>query len=152
MSPPWPLSRVVEGIYARTRPEGGCLVFTGARMYNGYGHISSRGTGFTTAHQAVARYYLGPCPEGMEVMHMCHRGHEGCVTASHLRYGTRQENAIHCRIVGRGPRQKLVPDQVRAIRKALEAGVSCPDLGREYGVTATAIWMIKHGKTYRWLD
>ena len=91
------LKDVVDFIYAHTRPEGGCLVSTRPRrLRDGYAqqHFDGR---MHYAHQLVARYYLGPCPEGQEVRHLCGRGAEGCVTASHLRYGTHAENGMDSR-------------------------------------------------------
>ena len=46
------------------------------------------------AHRLVAQHFLGPCPEGLEVIHMCERGQNGCVTGTHLKYGTHQENMV----------------------------------------------------------
>ena len=158
------LSEVVEHIYANTKPEGGCLVTTAARMTNGYGAQKFQGKR-ELSHRLVARHYLGPCPDGMEVRHLCGRGHEGCVTASHLRYGTRSEN-IHDAIRhgtyrqsfasgrGRGNKwgrasRKFPPEQVQEIRARYKAGGHTHrSLAAEYGADHTTIGDILRKESY----
>ena len=99
------LAEVVEHIYANTRPEGGCLVTTKSRDTRGYAQqcfVRDGRKTITRSHRLVAEYYMGPCPDGMEVCHMCNRGRHGCVTASHLRYDTHAENMLDIRRARKG--------------------------------------------------
>ena len=82
---------------------------------------------------------------------MCHRGREGCVTGSHLRYGTRSENLAHASSAKRIGSQKLSPAQVLEIRAALSRKQSLRSLARQYGVTKGTISHIKARRNYAWL-
>ena len=87
------LKEVVEHIYAHTRIEGGCRVATWRRkLPTDYWYASFQGRSYP-AHRLVALHHLGPCPKGLQTRHLCGRGLQGCVTASHLAYGTAAENA-----------------------------------------------------------
>ena len=152
------LAEVVERIYANTKPEGGCLVTTRARYPKGYAAQKFRGK-TTPAHRLVAQYYLGPCPEGQEVRHLCGRGHEGCVTASHLRYGTRSENVKDAvrhgthkanRTYGRRPKNaKLSVEQVREICTINARGVGPREIARKFGVHRVNVHHLLAGRTYK---
>ena len=133
------LKEVVDLIYAHTRPDGGCLVTTRAKDPSGYGAQKFNGKKYN-AHALVARYYLGPRPEGKEVRHLC--GRKDCVAASHLRYGTGSENShdairhgthsmlrdttrgrISDSLKGRpSPHRMFTEEQVAKIRKMYEEG------------------------------
>ena len=143
------LADAVSRIYANTKPEGECLVTTRARDSRGYARQQFEGKAHR-AHRLVARYYLGPCPERMEVRHLCGRGAEGCVTASHLRYGTRQENALDAERHRPGyhpkgeqaGRAKLTEEQVRYIRSFAPRKGLDRVLAREMGVHRNTIGSI----------
>lgn len=47
------------------------------------------------------------------------------------------------------PLSKLKPEDVVAIRAALQAGVSKAVLGRRYNVTTSAIYRIEHGQAWK---
>ena len=152
------LAGVVEDIYANTKPEGGCLVTTSAR--NGYGYgMTWFGGRMQRSHRLVARHYLGPCPEGMEVRHLCGRGTNGCVTASHLRYGTHAENCRdtvrHGKVKVPGlkgsdnPSSKLTWQQVDELRRLRREGWTQPALGRRYGIKQASVSKICLEQTYK---
>ena len=143
----WDLAKAVEHIYANTKPEGGCLVTTRSRGSHGYAQARFCGKQHL-AHRLVARYYLGPCPDGMEVRHMCGRGHEGCVTASHLRYGTRSDNVRD--MLRHGVRVKLSREDIADIRRRLAAGEPPRSIAADYPVNRATIDDIKHGRTHHW--
>ena len=156
------LKEVVDLIYTHTRPEGGCLVTTRARDPNGYGAQKFNGIKYG-AHVLVARYYLGPCPDGQEVRHMCGRGHAGCVTATHLQYGTHKDNVkdairhgTHFRVKYSPPigtpnysARKLSDDQVRWVRQQHKNGRNTRDIGAEIGLSHTSIARIIRGVSYQ---
>ena len=158
------LAEVVERIYANTKPVGGCLVTTAARDQTGYGAQRFQGKKYGS-HVLVARYYLGPCPDGQEVRHICGRGQQGCVTASHLRYGTRSDNVQdalrHGKHYGRPANsgsfkvgnipvgRKLSDDQVRYIRQTKGDGRTVREVAQQIGVSHVTIVHIRSGKTYQ---
>ena len=150
------LAEVVSEIYAKTHPEGGCLIMPKPRGGVSYPRKSFQGKPYN-AHSLVAQYYLGARPEGMEVRHLCGRGEEGCVTASHLKYGTRRENAMdkhrHGTFnVGTGERHrsaKLTEDIVRYCREVHIP--RCPEFGaralsRRFGVNHSVMIGLLKGK------
>ena len=157
-----------DRVYSRTKPEGGCLVFTGAREKSGYGAIKVNGKKRST-HSVVAEYTLGACPEGQEVRHLCGRGHAGCVTASHLRYGTRSENVKDAMRHGthnlradinygilygfkkghRSPKRKLTNDQIDEIRDLSKKGYTQRFLAQRFNVARTTIVQILKEVTYQ---
>ena len=147
---PWrTFAEVVEHIYANTRPEGGCLVTTRSRDRSGYARQSFRGR-MSVASQLVACHYMGPCPDGQEVRHLCGRGNKGCVTASHLRYGTRRDNkmdSVHHGTARVGP---LSVEQVERVRTLRKAGVPYRKIQRDMGVNPRTIRDIVTGATYSW--
>lgn len=46
-------------------------------------------------------------------------------------------------------KKKLTDDQVHQICKKLEAGQSCNSIGKEFGVTANSIFMIRDRKRWK---
>lgn len=156
------LKEAVDRIYARTKPEGGCLVTTGSRNNKGYGQMDFRGRTHLQ-HRLVLEYYMGPCPPGMEARHLCGQGHEGCVTASHLRWGTRAENVADRARHGRlGRRRYLYGERhqnakhsdevVRLVCERYANGETQVSLAREYGVNASTVSMWVSGKRRRMRD
>ena len=145
------LAEVVERIYANTRPEGGCLVTTRRRDKGGYAEARwSKRPSWRAAHKFVAEWFLGPCPERQQVRHMCGRGKQGCVTGSHLRYGSPGENGRDAARHGshrgeRNGRAKLTDEQVREVRRLLREGVSGLEIERKLGISDSMVSFIKQG-------
>jgi hypothetical protein len=93
-------------------------------------------------HQLVARAFLGPCPQGMEVCHNDGNPANNCV--SNLRYGTKSENTLDAIQHGtrvqdfqngeRHPNSKLEDSGVREIRKLRQAGLTFQSIANQYGV------------------
>ena len=154
------LKQTVDLIYSQTRPEGGCLCLIPAkRSTDGRGRHWFAGKQ-ELSYRLVARYYLGTCPPGKEVRHLCGRGHLGCVTASHLRYGTHAENGLDT--IRHGARKgkhrgtehrdnKLTEDQVRDIRQRYRAGESPKLLDGEFGLSKGAAVHIGKARKWAWL-
>lgn len=129
----------------------GCWEWTGA-IRNGYGVIGlgGRGAGVVGAHRLSWEWHHGPIPEDLWVLHRC--DNRRCVRPDHLFLGTNADNHADMWSKGRGyvhPTAKLQPDDVRAIRAALAAGVSQNELARRYGVWPGQIWNIAHGITWK---
>lgn len=104
-------------------------------------------------HRLVALAFIGPCPEGQEVLH--EDGIKLNCAASNLRYGTRKENEADRVLHGtsnRGERcgsAKLMEEQVRQIRNELIAGASYSTLAKKYGVGSSTIQHISQRTTWR---
>lgn len=105
--------------------------------------------------QLVAAAFIGDKPDDMEVCHNdgnCQNNH-----LSNLRYDTRLEN-IHDRIKHDGCNRgetnglaKFTEEQVKDIKRRLNAGEPVGKIAKEYGVYHGAISLIKNGKNWRHL-
>lgn len=73
----------------RTRPEGDCLVWTGARNSRGYGKLRTGG-GVAMAHRYAWERGGKTIPEGMFLDHIC--WNKACVKIEHLRLASNAEN------------------------------------------------------------
>lgn len=74
---------------AKTRREGECVVWTGARSRDGYGLFWHGGT-MVLAHRWAYEQARGPIPAGRVLDHRC-RNH-ACVRVTHLEPVTSAEN------------------------------------------------------------
>jgi hypothetical protein len=112
-----------------------------------------------TVHTLVCRTFHGPPPTPEhEVGH--HDSDRTNCRAANLYWTTRAGNHRHAYAAGRqiagaagqlgtaNRAAKLNPDKVRAIRRALAAGVLAKQLAREYGVTPRAIYVIRDRITW----
>ena len=101
-------------------------------------------------HRLVAAAFIGPCPDGMEVLHIDGNSRNNAV--ANLRYGTRAENVADTYTHGRGimgethPMAKLSDADVAAIRAGLADGVSGAEIARRFGVAQSTVSQIKNGK------
>jgi hypothetical protein len=131
------------------RAANGCLIWTGSKNARGYGNIRNLVTrSRLCAHRAAYEIFIGPIPEGMQVLHRC--DNPSCVEPTHLFLGSQVTNMRDMLSKGRSFKAKLVPDQVREIRERLLRGDAGVLLAREFGVTPTAISFIKRGRSWRW--
>ncbi|TYG23481.1 HNH endonuclease [Enterobacter asburiae] len=78
-----------EAIKARTKVEGECQVWTGAKLKTGYGSIRTGGKALRV-HRFVWESVSGPVPDGMDVDHICRN--RLCCNINHLRLASRSEN------------------------------------------------------------
>lgn len=120
------------------------------------GHISVvLGRGNTmSVHKCVALAFLGPYPEGHEVLHLDHDPANNRV--GNLRYGTRSENlkmdyaaGIRCMKGEQGGNAKLLEADVLAILKDFKPRVvTMKHLATRHGVTVAAISGILYGTNW----
>jgi hypothetical protein len=70
----------------------GCLVWTGAKTFNGYGTFYINGK-MCRAHRVIWEHENGPIPDGRNVLHDCPCGdNPACVNIDHLWLGTQSDN------------------------------------------------------------
>lgn len=78
-----------QALTARTRQDGDCLIWHGARSGDGYGRMKHKGHTMGSHHVAweIAN---GEVPDGMELDHLCRN--RACVNVAHLEPVTHEEN------------------------------------------------------------
>lgn len=140
-----------------------CWEWAGGRTRNGYGQFAFTVHGRSTCKNFRAprvAYWLssGSDPESLYVLHAC--DNPGCVNPAHLTVGTQSENMAQCRERGRTKKgyapapwkAKLVPAQVREIRRLISEGWAIRKTAREMGVAQGVVQGIVHRRTYLWVE
>ena len=115
------------------------------------GHVSvvlGHKTAGKPVHQLVAFTFLGPRPEGLDILHI--NGNPLDNRAENLMYGTRTENILDVYFQGKAWRKLTIYDVVE-IRKMLKAGMTGADIALNMGVSQDCISKIKRRKTFSWL-
>lgn len=102
-----------------------CWVWQMATNAKGYGRFTWNGR-LGQAHRYFYERRFGPLDPGLELDHLC-RNHS-CVNPDHLEPVTRAENAR------RGERTRLVPEQVREIRRLAASGVVQTEIARRFDI------------------
>ena len=103
------------------------------------------------AHVAVCEAFHGARPVGLEVAHL--NGDRADNRPQNLAWKTRADNHADKREHGthlQGEQirwAKLTEDDVREIRQLSD--LSTPVLGRRFGVSPAAIWMIRTGRNWK---
>jgi hypothetical protein len=124
-------------------------------MKGGYGQIGGRKNGKRWpmyTHRVAWELAVGPIPAGASVLHKCDV--PLCCNPSHLFLGTQTDNLADAREKGRldetlarirvfTPEERLAIFEMRGYR-----GI-CVDLAHRYGVTKTAISLIRKGRFTR---
>lgn len=136
------------------RDPDGCHIWTGAKRA-GYGRLQVDGRVFS-AHRWIFEQCHGYVPP--VVMHRCDK--PACVRLECLSAGSQLDNIAdrvskgrtsHASRNGgrRNPSAKLTAELVGEIRDRYASGhVTQSELGREYGVTRSAIGLIVNGKNW----
>lgn len=127
----------------------GCWLWVGHRNpVSQYGRLGWRGS-IAYAHRWMWRMVYGEIPKEMHVLHKC--DNPPCVNPAHLWLGTHADNMRDREAKRRGPyeRRKLSEDDARACKTRHKAGESCPSLARGYSVSASVIYALISGKTYK---
>jgi hypothetical protein len=147
---------IAERLDRRTRKEGECHIWTGARDFGGYGKIKVNGS-FLAVHRLVWVETNGPIPVGLWVLHKCDV--RACINPDHLWLGSPAANTADMWAKGRGRTctrrgeangfAKLTDDQVRAIRAAVGTQKA---IGAQYSVGQALISKIRLGKLWGHVD
>lgn len=149
-----PQRYLIEVVFAYEGDD--CLIWPYNRSNHGYGLLRVDGR-----HKIVSRLVCEeingppPTPEH-EAAHSCGKGHEGCVTKSHLSWKTSAENHADKLIHGthdrgeRSPRAKLTEAEVRAIRR-LAGTMRLQDISDRFGVCMSHVSAIIKRQRWAWL-
>lgn len=129
-----------------------CINFTGNKCRFGYGTLRFRGIDMKT-HRAVWECHNGKIPEDKIIRHKC--DNPSCCNIDHLAIGSHAENSKDMTDRNRqaygvkNGSAKLNDDLVREIRILRDLGMGLSELGRQYGVTPTAIQSIEKRKSWK---
>jgi hypothetical protein len=108
-------------------PMAGCRIWTGTVDSRGYG-VVKLGKRMFKAHRLMYRFFKGPCPDNLFVLHRCDT--PSCVNVEHLFLGTADDNMQDKTRKGRHRcpsgsahyRTNLTSEQVLAIRRRWAQG------------------------------
>lgn len=137
--------------------ERGCILWTGTRSANWYGHIWDRERGdYVATHRAAWEFAHGPIPDNSQVLHHCDE--PLCCNPEHLFLGTSLDNMrdkVSKRRHSHGEKaswSKLTEAKVRAIfRRHKEEGIRPSQLAAENNVSCGAIQGILRGRNWKHL-
>jgi hypothetical protein len=127
--------------YIIPEPNSGCWLWGRSWNVDGYGIINIRRK-LIRAHRVSWELYVGPIPDGLHVLHKCDT--PPCVNPAHLFLGNQIENIFDRDRKGRN-KGIFTEEQIRAIRRDNR---SQSTIGKKYGVSRSAIGLIRAKKTY----
>ena len=112
--------------------------------------IGGRNGKFAFLHRLVYEVFIGPIPENAVVRHI--DGDASNNSLDNHAVGSQKENIHDIYTYGKkcGP-GKLYANDVLEIRRKLAEGCSVRKLATEYGVSDTAIYLIKSNKTFYYM-
>lgn len=122
---------------------------------NGYRYVGLRASAdssnskYEPVFHLVARTFLGPRPAGAEICHA--NGEKDDCRLENIRYDTRTENRIDVYRLG-GKYGKLTVEQALEIKERIKRGQSIRSIAKDYGVSWTAVYYIREGVHFGWLD
>lgn len=121
-------------------PNSGCWIWENGQ-YGGYGVVGIGPERKTRRASRVAyEQFVGPIPEGMQVLHKCDV--KMCVNPRHLFLGSITDNMRDMIRKGRKHqmtaemfKKKLTPDNVVEMRRQYAEGATVSDIARQFGVS-----------------
>jgi hypothetical protein len=159
-------SRIQETFYERFQPEpnSGCWLWTGSvresRLGRDYGRLYvglvEGKSIYRPAHIVSYELHCAPVSAGMFVCHRC--DNPSCVNPDHLFLGTPAENAFDMKskkrnaVGSRVGTAKLSAREVKEILQRLSKGARHSALADEFGVSRSAITLIRKGRNWNWLN
>ena len=134
----------------------GCWPWMGAVARQGYGNFKVSSYNGVRASRLAYALHHGHSPGELWVLHKC--DNPSCVNPDHLFLGTVQDNNYDKLTKGRArtgnqsgeanPSAKLTRHDVILIKQQIADGVNNTVLGRQFGVTHSAISAIRRGKVW----
>jgi hypothetical protein len=122
--------------YVNKRGPDDCWYWTKSTT-GGYGVVPGA---YLYAHQIAYKLSKGNVPVGRVVMHKC--DHRSCCNPRHLILGTQKGRST----------AHLTPDQVRAIRLDIAAGLTRKIIAARYGTSEAVVGDIKFKRSYAWIE
>lgn len=138
--------------------ENGCYVCTSHKTSEGY-PVASRGGKTVRLHRYVWEKYNGPIPDGACILHQC--DNRKCINPHHLHLGSltknmneawernRFKNRAHSPSGEDNSCSKLTSSNVREILNSEWKKGDRAKLARKFGVTPTAVYLIRYGKNWK---
>lgn len=146
-----PVEQKFDQSYAKV---GDCWLWQKARSPVGYGRFY-HSKGEQAAHRYSFERFVGPIPDGLEVMHRCDV--PSCVNPEHLTVGTQLQN-MHdmrakgrCRAPGNGELNgsaKLNAAAVLQIKALRAGGETYVAIAKVFGVTPNSVRQVCTGRTW----
>ena len=115
------------------------------------GHVSvvlGRGTPGRPVHQLVALTFIGPRPDGLDILHI--NGNPIDNRVENLMYGTRTENILDVYFQEKAWRKLTIYDVVE-VRRLLKKGMRGVDIASMLGISQSIVSNIKCGRSFAWL-
>lgn len=146
-----------QRFWDRAKPDGDCLLWQGARIWNGYGKLGRDGVTWT-AHRYAYFLTHGSIPDGMHICHHCDK--KLCINPKHLFAGTRKDNMQDMLRKGRGRflglakgsrsgAAKFVESDIAAMRRKFDAGATLKEIASEYKTTPAYASDLIRGKQWK---
>lgn len=130
-----------------------CVIWPYGKFDNGYGSVFHEGKN-RGSHVVVCELAHGSCPADKdEAAHEC--GNRACVNPHHLRWATKQQNAADRLEHGtgnRGERHNMAKLTERDVLSIRSDSRQQKEIAEDFGVTSAAIWMIKHRRSWAWME
>lgn len=157
-----PSTTVVARFWSKVQRSSGCWEWTGS-LQSGYGQLrvcTDSRVPMARAHRVSWEIHYGPVPDDLCVLHRC--DNRKCVRPDHLFVGTRRDNARDMVAKGRHHRAHLRGERhpsarlnaagaAEVLRRA-RGGESLTSLARAYGISISAVWALKNGRTWKELS
>ena len=137
-------------------PVTGCLLWTAARLAEGYGVFSIRHKTVRANKWALEQKLGRPLRDGMQACHSC--DNPPCVEPSHLYEGTPVQNGRDKVVRDRqpwgenAPGAKLTEEQARDVARQVATGVSQTEVARRFGVNQSTVSRIVRGERWARLE
>jgi hypothetical protein len=147
-----PIKERLLSSISKPKGESGCWLWLGSKLPRGYGILSVQSKK-KYAHRLSYETFVGPVPDGLDVMHLC--DNPSCINPGHLQAGTHKQNMEDCSRKGRAAngeknsQSKLTLAEVKEmIRLRKESQIGFKELGAMFGVCTMQACRICNGK--RW--
>jgi hypothetical protein len=150
---PWTTERLLNALDGSDNPSK-CWNWTKYRNPQGYGNLGIAGKHWK-AHRLAYTLFVGPIPDGMDVLHRC--DNPPCCNPAHLFLGNDHTNMRDKmkkgrHVVRRGEecgRSKLTESQVLMIRRLRDEGQSLWQIAHQYSTSAAQVHHIVTRKTWK---